>query len=162
MISRSRVLTALSLTFVLVVAGCKADRRGPEPVVERFIRSINDKDLNVLLTCVDPRQERLFRASFRIVERFTGGRLPVTDLLELVPGLYQIFQNNLDSDYHIRDFQVYRANINGEKAEVPVRFTTSVRNAGNVTDEPVRLRFRLERFEEGWRIVGINNPDPAH
>lgn len=146
----------VAIIFVMMaVASCSSARKGPEPVVERFVQSINDKDVKVMLTCIDPRQERLFRASFRLVEKFTGGRLPVEDLLELVPGLYQIFRSDLASDFSIQNSQVYRAKMNGADAEVPVLLTTSFRANGIQKDEKLRLHVVLRQFEEGWRIVGI-------
>jgi hypothetical protein len=143
---------ALLLSFALV--SCSRTP-GPEPVVERFLRAFNDKDVNVLLSCVDPRQERLFRASFRIVEKLTGGWFPMEDILELVPGLYQAFQKDLSEDFSLRDIRVYRATISGEEAQVPVILTASARSRGVASASIQRVRFRLCRFEEGWRIVGI-------
>lgn len=141
--------------MALGCATCSPAKKGPEPVVERFLRAINGKDLNVMLTCIDPSQERMFRASFRLVEKFTGGRLPVEDLLELVPGLYQILQDKLANDFVISSFQVYRAKINGAEAEVPVILTASTRYGSVRKDEQQRLHFTLHEFEEGWRITKI-------
>ena len=135
--------------------GCQSTGHAPEPVVERFLRAVNDKDLNTILTCIDPRQERMFRASFRLLEKFTGGKLPVEDLLELVPGLYQILQNKLAADFSFRNVQVYRAKTNGGDTEVPVLLTTSTRTGAAQQDQVQRVRFILREFEEGWRIVGI-------
>ena len=139
---------------VSFLGGCKTEER-PEPVVERFLRAFNEKDLNVMLTCVDPKQERMFRASFRLIEKFTGGRLPVEDLMDLVPGLYQLLQDKLSADLNLRDIQVYRATINGEEAEVPVVLTAVERSAGTQREEKRQVRFAVRQFEEGWRIVGI-------
>jgi hypothetical protein len=134
---------------------CRKEEGGPEPVVECFLQALNAKDVNVVLGCIDPRQERMFRASFRLVEKFTGGKLPVEDLLELVPGLYQILQNKLAADFSFRNVQVYRAKTNGGDTEVPVLLTTSTRTGAAQQDQVQRVRFILREFEEGWRIVGI-------
>jgi hypothetical protein len=134
---------------------CRKEESGPEPVVERFLQALNDKDLNVMLGCIDPRQERMFRASFRLVEKFTGGKLPVEDLLDLLPGLYQIFQDKLATDFSFRNVQVYRAKANGGNIDVPVILTASTRNGSTQQDQVQRVRFVLHQFEEGWRIVGI-------
>ena len=134
---------------------CRKEEGGPEPVVERFLQALNAKDLNVVLGCIDPRQERMFRASFRLVEKFTGGKLPVEDLLELVPGLYQIFQEKLATDFTFRNVQVYRAKTNGGNTDVPVILTASTRTGSTQQDQVQRVHFVLRQFEEGWRIVGI-------
>lgn len=149
-----RRLGSACLWMMLLLTACTGDQ-GPEPVVERFIQTVNDKDVNNLLSCVDPRQERMLRASFRLVENFTGGALPVEDLLELLPGLYQLLRNDLRADVTLQDIQVFRAIVNGDESEVPVMLTASARSARDQTNEQLRLRFKLRRFEEGWRIVGI-------
>lgn len=146
------------LLLSVVAGGCQKERKArPEPVVERFLRAVNDKDINVMLTCVDPRQERMFRASFRLVEKFTGGRLPVEDLLELLPGLYQLLRDNTGFDVGISRFQVYRAKLTGPDTLVPV-WLTEVRRPGDVQQPTtIRVGFHVHEFEEGWRIVGIDN-----
>lgn len=148
---RQVAVAILALTSV----ACNNTAKGPEPVVERFLRSVNDKDLNVMLSCIDPRQERMFRASFRLVEKITGGNLPVQDLLELVPGLYQIFRNNLDADFSVQDFHVYRAKVDGDEAEVPIILTVFTRSGAITKAEKLRLHFTMHRFDADWRIVGI-------
>jgi len=125
--------------------------------VRHFLRAFNDKDLNVLLTCVDPKQERMFRASFRLIEKFTRGRLPVEDLLELVPGIYQMLQSHASEDINFRDVHVGKGRISGEDAEVPVSLTVSARSRGLENTQQQDLRFALRRFDEGWRIIGIQN-----
>jgi len=143
------------LLAALVSVGCQKAEKRPEPVVERFLHAMNDKDVNVMLTCIDPRQERMFRASFRLVEKFTGGRLPVEDLLELLPGLYQLFRDKVAADVRVGQFQVYRAKLTGQDGEVPVWLTEIRRAADEQKDTECRLLFRVRQFDEGWRIVGI-------
>jgi hypothetical protein len=150
----SRIGTVCLATMLLLLQACSGEQ-GPELVVERFIQTVNDRDLNNMLSCVDPKQERMLRVSFRLVERLTGGGLPVEDLLELLPGLYQLLRKDLDGDVILQDVQVYKARISGDESEVPVMLTASVRSTGKRKNEEVRLRFKLHRFEEGWRIVDI-------
>jgi hypothetical protein len=123
--------------------------------VKRFLRAINDKDLNLLLTCVDAKQERMFRASLRLIEKFTGGRLPVDDLLELVPGLYQLLQDRASEDINVRVVRVGKGRVTGEAAEVPATLIVSTTSRGLENAQEHILRFMLRRFKEGWRIVGI-------
>ena len=154
-----RVCVKLAVAAVVVGLGsasCGKQQSRPEPVVERVLQALNDKDVKVILACIDPRQERMFQASFRLVEKFTGGKLPVEDLLELVPGLYQILQDKLATDFSFRNVQVYRAKTNGADTEVPVQLTSSTRTAAAQQDQVQRVVFVLREFEEGWRIVGIH------
>jgi len=155
---RTRLILCVPLfaAFCLVSVGCTSAPR-PEATVKRFLRAFNDKDLNVLLTCVDPKQERMFRASFRLLEKLTGGRLPMDDLLEMVPGMYQTFQSQVSEDIKFRDVHVGKGRSNGEDADVPVSLTVLARSQGLDKAQQQDLRFTVRRFDEGWRIVGIQN-----
>ncbi len=148
-----RLGTACLAMMLLLLQACTGEQ-GPEPVVERFIQTVNDKDVSNLLSCIDPKQERMFRASFRLVEKFTGGTLPVEDLLEILPGLYQLLREDLGADVILQEVQVYRAKVNGDESEVPVMLTALARSGGEQKNEKLRIRFKLHKFEEGWRIVG--------
>jgi hypothetical protein len=99
----------------------------------------------------------MFRAGLRIIERLTGGRLPVEDLLELVPGLYQMLQSRVSEDFSFRDVQVGRGRVSGKEAEVPVSLTVLAKSRGLENTQQQDLRFALRRFDEGWRIVGNQN-----
>jgi len=111
-----------------------------------------------MLGCVDPKQERMFRASFRIVEKVTGGRLPLEDLLEMVPGLLQLFQDKLGEDFGFRDVQVRRGTVKGEESEVLVVLTLWQRSRGSEKADRRVLWFALRQFDDvGWRITGIRS-----
>ena len=146
----------LFLACCLLSMGCRSAPR-PEATVTQFLQAFNDKDLNVLLTCVDPKQERMFRASLRLFERLTGGRLPVEDLLELVPGMYQMLQSQVSEDVNFRDVHVGKGRVRGNDAEVPVSLTVLARSRGLENTQQQDLRFALRRSDDGWRIVGIQN-----
>ena len=154
--TRLVVCGCLFAVYSLMSVGCTSAPR-PESTVKHFLQAFNDKDLNVLLTCVDPKQERMFRASLRLIERLTGGRLPVEDLLELVPGMYQMLQSQVSEDVNFRDVHVGRGQLSGEDAEVPVSLTVWTKSRGLQNTQQQELRFALRRFDVGWRIVGIQN-----
>jgi hypothetical protein len=99
----------------------------------------------------------MFRASLRVIEKLTGGRLPVEDLLELVPGMYQMIQSQVSEDVNFRDVHIGRGRVSGEDAEVPVSVKVWTRSRGSENTQQQELRFALRRFDEGWRIVGIQN-----
>ena len=157
--ARRPVLLALC-AFTLVAVATSACSRTPRPddTVTRFLRAANEKDVNGMLGCVDPKQERMFRASFRIVEKVTGGLLPVEDLLEMVPGLLGLFQNQLGEDFSFRDVQVRRGTVKGEGSEVMVVLTLWQRSRGSEKTDRRVLWFALRRFDDvGWRITGIRS-----
>lgn len=122
------------------------------------MRAVNDKDVNTLLACVDPRQERLFRSTFRLVEKFTGGGVPIEDLLEMVPGLYQRLGQHLQEDLLFDRINVGRSLVSGDEADVPVTWEAVQRSGSRKARSTQSFVFRLRRFEEGWRITGIRLP----
>ena|SRR5437879_1971964 len=99
----------------------------------------------------------MLRASLRLIERLTGGRLPVEDLLELVPGMYQMLQSRVSEDINFRDVHVGKGRVSGGEANVPVSLTVSTKSRGLENTQQQNLRFALRRFDGGWRIVGIQN-----
>ena len=146
------ILVACSIT----ISGCRSVPR-PEVTVRSFVRAFNEKDFNVLLTCIDPKQERLFRASFRLVEKFTGGRLPVDEVLELIPGMYQMLQSQMPEDLNFEDARFGGSRVHGGEAVVPVSLMVVAKSRGVNETHPQELAFLLHRFDEGWRIVGIQH-----
>ena len=144
------------MIFCFAVPACAPGPR-PENTVGRFFRSMNDKDVNSLLRCIDPRQERMYRASFRMIERFSRGRIPVEDMLELVPGLYQLFQEQITEDFKFRDLRIGSARLSGGDATVPATVTVVTKTRGSGQAQSQNIIFTLRRFDEGWRIIGIKN-----
>src|SRR5690606_33688612 len=100
---RASRVGARALLLLVAVQGISACASGPRPenTVTRFLHAFNDKDMNVMLTCVDPRQERLFRGTFHLIERFTG--FPVEDVLDVVPGLAQLVPQQQMDDVRFSD-----------------------------------------------------------
>jgi hypothetical protein len=150
----ARVLVGMTLiASALLVWGCTS-RRGPERTVLRFFHAMNDKDVNLLLTCFDPRQERLFRATFRLVEKATG--FPITDVFELLPGLNQAFGGQAPEDFRFSQVRVVSRDIDGTSARLGVTVRATYRTGGRESVRTEHLEFLLEKFDEdGWRIIGV-------
>jgi hypothetical protein len=140
--------------LLLIVAACGGGNRGPDRTVRRFFRALNEKDVHQMLTCVDPRQERLLRATFRMVEKVTG--LPVDDILEMIPGLHQAFGDHIREDFRFTNVRIRSRDVSGNSARVTVSVKSSYRSRGLVTTRHEHFEFALEEFEEaGWRIVSV-------
>jgi hypothetical protein len=126
----------------------------PENVVMRFFRAVNDKDINRLLQCVDPRQERMYRATFRIIERATG--VPLHDLLEVVPGLAQIFGDQMAEDIRFSEIRVLSREVSRDTATVRVSLRSTYRSGRESRTQRESMEFVLERFDKaGWRITHV-------
>jgi hypothetical protein len=152
LVMRRIVLVACLLSLVL--AACSGGNRGPDRTIRRFFRGLNEKDVNQVLSCVDPRQERFLRATFRVVEKATG--LPVDDILEMLPGLHQAFGQHLREDFRFANIRVRTREIDGDTARVTVSVKSSYRSGSLVTTRVEHFDFALEKFEKvGWRIVSV-------
>jgi len=156
---RASRVGARALLLLVAVQGISACASGPRPenTVTRFLHAFNDKDMNVMLTCVDPRQERLFRGTFHLIERFTG--FPVEDVLDVVPGLAQLVPQQQMDDVRFSDVRFVDRRVEAGEAEVTVSMTVEERRHGISSSTPATVRFSLQYFEEdGWRIVGADAP----
>jgi hypothetical protein len=147
-------LLLLSIAILSVAVSCRRHERGPELAVRRFFRAMNEKDVNQLLSCVDPRQERMFKATFRLVEKATG--FPLDDVLELLPGLHQAFGSEMPEDIHFTRIRVRSREHFGTKARLRVTVRSTYRARGMVSAQDESFEFTLEYFREhGWRIVSM-------
>lgn len=150
-----RLAQSAVLVCLLVALSCGGSAK-PRNTVERFLQSFNDRDFNVLLSCIDPKQERLVRASFRIIEKVTGGALPVEDIFEAVPGLYQQFQGVLPQDLRFTNVRFGNTRVSGEDSQVEVMLALAARTEGSETIHKQTMVFFLRHFEEeGWRITRV-------
>jgi hypothetical protein len=154
-IIRRRPAVALPL-LLLVLLGCGGGR-GPDRTVRRFFRAMNDKDVSQLLSCIDPRQERMMRAAFRLVEKATG--FPIDDFFELLPGLQQAFGDQLREDFRFSQLRIRSREITGTTARVLVSVKSTYRSGSLRSTRTEELEFSLEEFEDaGWRIISIRTP----
>lgn len=129
---------------------------GPDRTVRKFVKAMNDKDVNVLLTCVDPKQERMFRAAFRIAEKISGYRFPVEDLLEILPGLNQLLGDQLQEDFSFSEMRILARSVSGGTARLTASVTSVIKSQGTRRSQTDNIEFVLRQFEEeGWRIVEI-------
>lgn len=146
---------ALFLAFAaMALVSCGRAEPGPERTVRRFFRAMNEKDVNRLLSCVDPRQERIFKATFRLIEKATG--FPVDDLFEILPGLHEAFGDRVPEDFRFAQVRVRSREVSGTTARLRVSVKTTYRSGSLISTQTEELEFALEHFEEaGWRIIGV-------
>lgn len=151
---RLRFVVGVSAVLTLLAHdGCRTEP-GPEATVRRFVQALNDKDMNQFLSCIDPRQERMFRAAFRVVEGVTG--LPLNDLFEMFPGINQVLGRQSSEDFWFSNLVTKSRVARGEFAEITISVTSHIRSAGRERTSQEDLLFKLQRFEEaGWRITEV-------
>jgi hypothetical protein len=153
MVGRACIWT-FALICIAALSNCGPSTR-PEKTVRTFVQAINDRDLNLLLTCIDPRQERMFRGGFRIIERFTN--LPLQDILEMIPGLSQLFITDNFQQLNFSNVRVVRRSVHQDTAIITVSAQVS---SGSAIAENT-IDFVMQRFELSWRIMSIRAAVPA-
>jgi hypothetical protein len=147
---------AFAVVFASLAVWSCQPASGPDRTVRKFVKAMNDKDVNVVLTCVDPKQERMFRAAFRIVEKISGYRFPVEDLLDLLPGLNQLLGEQLQEDFSFSNMKILARSVSGDTARLTAAVTSVIKSQGTRRTQTDSVEFVLRQFEEeGWRIVEI-------
>jgi hypothetical protein len=146
---------ALLPMLVLQLIACERSAK-PESIVSMFFEAINDKDVNAMLRCVDPRQERMFRASFRVIEKLTG--FPIENVLDMLPGLAQLIAPGQLDDFRFTNVRVLESRVTDREAHVTVTANYEQTVGGSRRSSPEMLAFYLRRFDkEGWRILGVQS-----
>jgi hypothetical protein len=125
----------------------------PERVVQTFLTAANERDVSAMLRCVDPQQERMFRASFQVVEKLT--RIPVENILDMMPGLMQLLPVQQSGGFRFSNVRIVEKRVVEGEATVTVALTVEETVRGVARSSLQTLEFRLRRFDaEGWRIIG--------
>jgi hypothetical protein len=66
-----------------------------------------------------------------------------------------MFQTQVSEDINFRDIHVGRGRVSGAEADVPVSLVIVAKSRGSESSQQQNLQFLLHRFDEGWRIIGI-------
>jgi limonene-1,2-epoxide hydrolase len=123
----------------------------PEKVVQKFVNSINSRDYNTAIACLDPKDEKAYNA----ISNIMGGLLHVSlkDLADLMP----FVKPNGNDEVKYEDFHILSESVNGDQAKV---FTSQIGGFGGNTSKVSKEVFILQRFDDvGWRIVDIQESD---
>jgi hypothetical protein len=141
------------VAVILALSSCGPDP--PEAVVDAFVQAVNDKDINRMLECIDPRQERVVRLGFRLVGALTG--IPVEAVIDAIPGLAQLLPAGAAPELRLSNFSIIERQVHGDQARITASLThTYIGGPRRTQNDPVTVHFHLRRFEEkGWRIVAM-------
>lgn len=153
---QGKVITA-SITAAIVIAGIILYNMffvtHPRDIVEKFFNAINEKDMNTVITCLDPQYEKLYNVSDKILGNVLG--VGIKDVADLFPFLleFQKAQNNDNSEIVIELEEIVSETISGNEAEVIVRVSEQDENGTEL--ESGTGKISLKKFNEGWRIVDM-------
>ncbi|MEQ8175833.1 MAG: zinc-ribbon domain-containing protein [Syntrophomonadaceae bacterium] len=130
----------------------------PRNVVYKFYAAWNEKDVEAMLACVDPKYEAMYNVGDKVVggvvKEFTGVDIGLKDISSLLPFMYDFSKNN--SNKVVDKVTVERIEsevITGDEATVKATFS-SQNSAGQKLHEGIGIIY-LKKFNEGWRIVDI-------
>lgn len=126
-------------------------RDDPEQTVRKFVRSINEKNLNSLLLSIDPAKENLAR---ELCKQLDG--CPPQAWVNVLPGLNQIFGNPFPDDWQLDEIQVLDKKLEDDLAWITITTTLTTRTRDVKQKETKKAKFALHNFRGvGWRIVDI-------
>lgn len=125
----------------------------PSDTVEKFIQAINEKDVDTAMSCMDPAYEKTYQAGSSLLSGLLG--VEISDLAELIPGMVEIMHASGDStDLKMEVIGIVSEDVSGNDAIVIVKIRgTSTDSSGHEKTEEGNSTFKLQKFNDGWRIV---------
>ncbi len=128
----------------------------PVDVVEKFIRAVNEKDINTAVTCLDPKYEKAYNSTNNILGAFIG--VSIKDVADLLPMFFD-FAKSKDSsvqDLYIKLVRVVSEETTDNTAKIAVALEASDGPKGRLLGSGINV-FYLSKFNSGWRIVDIKD-----
>jgi ketosteroid isomerase-like protein len=157
-ISSKNLFRIIGIVTCLVLFSCFiyimfASNR-PISTVEKFVAAINEKDINKAMKYMDPKYEKLYKSSSKLLSGILGTP-ELTDMADLLPGLLEI--EGVKTDLHLTIDNVLIQDINGDKATIKILLKAKQTDEnGNVTYDSGETVFILKKFSEGWRILTVH------
>jgi len=125
----------------------------PVKVVEKFIAAMNDSDVNEAVSYLDPKYERLYKASSKLISKLVGTP-EITDIAEVLPGFMELSGGKENSEITIE--KVLSEKIEGSSATVRVRLKIKEKDTnGNPISETDTGTFILKKISGKWKIEDI-------
>ncbi|MBP8707200.1 MAG: hypothetical protein KBH94_00575 [Caldisericia bacterium] len=164
-IMRKYFCIALILVLSISLVGCFYFSPQPKPIdtVVTFFDSINNKDINTAVSCLEPKYQRLFNLTNKIIGAITGVNL--SDILDLAPFLSFLadYFPEIKEDPELpiwvkfEIIEVITQSIDGKEATIIVKVRGSEVNF--ITEEILNseiaiVSFNLKNYSnDGWKIV---------
>lgn len=156
---KTKILT-VSIVAAIVAAGIILYNMffvvKPIDIVEKFIKAVNEKDINMAISCFDPKYEKAYNATSNILESFIG--VNMKDVADLFPMLFDFAKSEDPSvqDLYIKVVRVISEETTDNTAKVVVALEARDGPNGKLLDSGASV-FYLSRFNSGWRIVDIKD-----
>lgn len=158
-IRRSNPLIAIVLIAALAAGGFYLFKlltpSGPMVTVNKFVDAINKKDINAMISYMDPKYEMAYKGLNNIISTFTGGA-NFGDVADLFPALYDIVGQSgtgID-DVKLKIHKVVSEDVTGSRATISVEAEIQhIDKSGNINSEKGVATFILQKFDSEWRIM---------
>lgn len=125
----------------------------PEDVVNKFIQAFNERDLNTAVTCFDPKYERAYNLTNKILNSVVG--FNISDFSDALPFMleYVKAEDENYTDIYLDITDIVSKQINGDKATI-LASIKATNEYGKVIDGG-NSYFYLKKFNAGWRIIDM-------
>jgi len=129
----------------------------PMDTVEKFVNAVNEKDINTMVECLDPKYEKAYKATSNIFSNFIGG-VKITDVVDLFPAIYEIAKTESgdQTDMRMAVKKVISEKREGDRADIKLVIEVEKTDkAGKITTEQGIGYFYLKKYNDGWRIIDL-------
>jgi hypothetical protein len=151
------VLTGMLVLTVAILFLIRKVPAGPEQTVMKCIQAVNESNLDLFLSTIDPAKEKLARElRQQLKEVLEQNGLPWDRFLNSLPGLIQLVGNPAPDSWRLDDVHVLDSKLDADLAWITIsaNLTTRIRDVKETVAK--KPRFALHKFDdEGWRIVDI-------
>lgn len=124
----------------------------PHDVVEKFFQALNEKDINTCMETVDPKYEKLYNVSSKVVGKLFG--ITLRDMADLFPFVVEFAK--IEGDFEDRFFEIMdivSEDIRGKTATVTV--IIDIKDEKGRRIDGAKGYVYLRKFNAGWRIVDM-------
>ena len=130
----------------------------PIDTVEKFLHGVNQADINIMISSLDPRAEKAYKAVDGIASNFLFG-IHISDVIDILPLAYMLGKEASGDMSGIKIYieEVISEDRDGDRATLDILFkVVKADAAGQQTIERGRDTITLQKFNEGWRIVQVS------
>lgn len=147
----------ITIALVLIIFGSLCyyyfNYDKPVNVVYKLVNGINEKDIQSIVECLDPKQEMTYKGVSAIISKVIG--YDMSDIVNLVPFLFDIMSNQGHySNLHVNIIEITSEEINGNNAVITAFVELEITDKdNNIRKETGTEVFHLKKFSKGWRVV---------
>lgn len=125
----------------------------PIEVVEKFITAVNDKDINKAVTYLDPKYEKLYKASSKVLSKVLGAP-ELSDIADILPGFSQLAGSKDTSQITIE--KVISQDVQKNTATIKVLLNFKEKDDfGTFRNDRSNGTFTLKKINGKWKIVNM-------